>query len=124
MPPQRDDQGKPLAHDLPGGVDPLGNPLPGDQLRSFRGFFGNVAFDYHGSALAVGGGAANVQETLSDLLTPSTSLLRQNIEYHAVFTQRIYAVVLSAEYMHWQSKWYLDEKQSLNFIGAGATFIW
>jgi len=109
VPFQQEDQGKPLAHDLPGGVDPLGNPLPGDQLRSFRGFFGNVAFDYHGTALAVGGGAANVQETLSDLLTPSTSLLRQNVEYHAVLTQRIYAVTLSAEYMHWQSTWYRGE---------------
>lgn len=29
---QQEDQGKPLAHDLPGGMDAAGNPLPGDQL--------------------------------------------------------------------------------------------
>jgi hypothetical protein len=124
VPFQQEDQGKPLAHDLPGGVDPAGNPLPGDQLRNFRGFFGNLAFDFHGTALAVGGGAANVQETLSDLLTPSTSLLRQNIEYHAVLTQRIYAVTLSAEYMHWRSSWYRGEAQDIDFIGAGSAFVW
>jgi predicted porin len=124
VPFQQEDQGKPLAHDLPGGVDPAGNPLPGDQLRNFRGFFGNAAFDFRGSALAVGGGAANVQETLSDLLTPSTSLLRQNVEFHAVFTQRIYAVVLSAEYMHWRSTWYRGEVQTIDFVGAGSTFVW
>jgi hypothetical protein len=121
---QQEDQGKPLAHDLPGGMDAAGNPLPGDQLRNFRGFFGNVAFDYRGTALAVGGGAANVQETLSDALTPSTSLLRQNTEVHAVLTHRIYAIVLSAEYMRWHSDWYRGEKQDLTFAGVGSVFVW
>jgi hypothetical protein len=115
---QQDDQAKPLAHDLPGGN------FPGDELRSFRGFFGNVVLDYQGSALAVGGGGAFVQETVSDAAAISTSLLRQNVEYHAVFTQRIHSIVLSAEVMHWHSLWYLGETQSLNFIGAGSTFIW
>ena len=115
---QQDDQARPLAQDLPSGT------FPGDQLRSFRGFFGNVVYDYHGTALAVGGGGAFVQETLSDAATPSTSLLRQNVEYHAVFTQRIHSVVLSAEFMHWKSEWYLGEKQTLNFVGAGSTFVW
>jgi hypothetical protein len=115
---QQDDQAKPLAHDLPGGN------FPGDELRSFRGFFGNVVFDYHGTALAVGAGSAFVQETISDAAAISTSLLRQNVEYHAVFTQRVHSIVLSAEFMHWVSRWYLGESQSLNFIGAGATFVW
>jgi hypothetical protein len=115
---QQDDQAKPLAHDLPGGV------TPGDELRKFRGFFGNVAYGYHGTGLAVGAGGAFVQETLGDATTPNTSLIRQNIEYHAVFTQRIHSIVLSAEFMHWRSEWYLGETQSLNFIGAGATFLW
>jgi hypothetical protein len=115
---QQDDQAKPLAHDLPGGN------FPGDELRSFRGYFGNVVGDYHGTALAVGAGGTFVRETISDAAAISTSLLRQNVEYHAVFTQRIQSVVLSAEFMHWESKWYLGETQSLNFIGAGSTFIW
>jgi hypothetical protein len=115
---QQDDQGKPLAHDLPGGN------FPGDDLRSFRGFFGNVVYDYHGTALAVGAGAAFVQETASDAAAVSTSLLKQNMEYHAVFTQRIHSIVLSAEFMHWKSDWYQGETQSLNFVGSGATFVW
>src|SRR5260370_26615072 len=50
-PLQQDDQAKPLAHDLPGGG------FPGDELRSFRGFFGNAVYDYRGTALAAGGRA-------------------------------------------------------------------
>jgi hypothetical protein len=115
---QQDDQAKPLAHDLPGGN------LPGDELRGFRGFFGNAVYDFHGTALAVGGGAVSVQETVSDAAAVSTSLLRQNSEFHAVLTQRIHSVVLSAEFMHWISKWYLGESQTLDFIGGGATFVW
>jgi hypothetical protein len=122
---QQDDPGRPLAHDLPGGTNPTtGQPLAGDQLRSFRGLFANAVYDYHGTALAVGGGNASVQETLSDGYTASTSLLRQNLEYHAVLTRRIYAVVLSAEFMHWKSEWYRGETQIVNFIGAGSTFVW
>jgi hypothetical protein len=115
---QQDDQAKPLAHDLPGGN------YPGDELRSFRGFFGNLVYDYHGTALAVGAGAAFVQETVADAAAVSTSLLRQNVEYHAVFTQRFHSLVLSAEFMHWKSDWYLGESQTLNFVGSGAAFVW
>ncbi len=115
---QQDDQAKPLAHDLPGGE------FPGDELRKFRGVFGNVSHTYRGTTVALGAGAAFVQETLSDATTVSTSLLRMNREWHGVFSQRIHSVILSAEFMHWRSEWYLGETQSLNFIGAGATFVW
>jgi hypothetical protein len=115
---QQDDQAKPLAHDLPGGI------FPGDELRGFRGFFGNLVYGYRGVALAVGGGGAFVQETVSDAAAISTSLLKQNIEYHAVLTYQLKSVIFSAEYMHWKSTWYLGESQSLDFIGAGSTFVW
>jgi hypothetical protein len=115
---QQDDPAKPLAHDLPGGE------FPGDELRFFRGFFGNVVFGYRGTALAAGGGGAFVRETVSDAAAISTSLLRQNTEYHVVLTQRIHSVVLSAEFMHWKSEWYLGETQVMNFIGAGSVFVW
>jgi hypothetical protein len=115
---QQDDQAKPLAHDLPGGA------FPGDELRSFRGFFGNLVYGYRAFALAVGGGGAFVQETVSDAAAISTSLLRQNTEYHAVLTARVHSVIFSAEYMHWDSEWYLGEHQALHFIGAGTTFEW
>jgi hypothetical protein len=117
-PLQQDDQAKPLAHDLPGGG------FPGDELRSFRGFFGNAVYDYHGTALAAGAGVVFVQETDADAAGKNTSLLRQNAEFHVVFTQRIHSVILSAEYMHWISDWYLGENQILNFMGGGATFVW
>ncbi|HEV3193116.1 MAG TPA: hypothetical protein VGY54_21560, partial [Polyangiaceae bacterium] len=117
-PLQQDDQAKPLAHDLPGGG------FPGDELRSFRGFFGNAVYDYHGTALAAGAGIVFVQETDADAEGKNTSLLRQNAEFHVVFTQRIHSVILSAEYMHWISDWYLGENQVLNFTGGGATFVW
>jgi hypothetical protein len=123
-PLQQDDQGKPLAHDLPGGTDANGNPLPGDQLRMFRGYFGNLGYSYRGTGLVAGGGATFVQETVSDATTVSTSLLKQNVEYHVVFTQRIHSVVLSAEYMHWRSDWWRGESQTLNFVGAGSTMVW
>jgi hypothetical protein len=115
---QQDDQAKPLAHDLPGGA------YPGDELRGFRGFFGNLVYGYHGVALAVGGGGAFVQETISDAAAISTSLLQQNVEYHAVLTAQLHSVIFSAEYMHWKSTWYLGEEQALNFVGAGTTFVW
>ena len=115
---QQDDQAKPLAHDLPGGM------YPGDELRGFRGFFGNLVYGYRGVALAVGGGGAFVQETISDAAAISTSLLQQNIEYHAVLTYQLKSVIFSAEYMHWKSTWYLGETQALDFIGAGSTFVW
>jgi hypothetical protein len=115
---QQDDAARPLAHDLPGG------DFPGDELRSFRGFFGNIVHSYRGTAVALGGGGAFVQQTPSDAAAISSSLLKQNLEYHAVFTQRIHSVVLSAEFMHWKSEWYGGETQSLNFIGGGAVFVW
>ncbi len=115
---QQDDQARPLAHDMPGGG------FPGDELRNFRGFFGNVGYEYRGFGLVVGGGGVFVQETVSDAATVSTSVLSQNTEYHAVFTARYRSVVFSAEYMHWESKWYRGESQTLDFAGLGATFEW
>jgi hypothetical protein len=115
---QQDDPAKPLAHDLPGGG------FPGDELRSSRGVFGNLGYEYGGVGLVVGGGGAFVQNTLSDAAGVSTSLIRQNIEFHAVATARLRSVVFSAEFMHWKSEWYLGEQQTLDFIGAGCVFEW
>lgn len=123
---QQDDPGKPLAHDLPGGTFPgTTDPLPGDQLRMFRGVFGNLVYDFSfGTGIAVGGGNVSVQETLSDALTPSTSVLRQNTEFHVVITHRVRSLVFSAEFMHWTSEWYRGEIQTMDFVGAGSTFLW
>jgi hypothetical protein len=95
------------------------------ETRRFLGFFGNVAYDYHGSAVAVGGGSVFVRATASDI-DPAVaySVLTQNTEGHVVFSQRIDTVVLTAEYMRWMSKWYWGETQNLNFMGVGANYFW
>jgi hypothetical protein len=119
VPLQQDNQANPLAHDKPGGG------FPGHELRSFRGFFANLLYDYRGSALTVGGGAVFIQQTEADAAPDARlSLIRQNIEGHVVFTQRIHSVILTAEYMHFISEWYGGEKQKLSFFGAGANFVW
>jgi len=115
---QQDDSSNPLAQDLSGGG------FPGDELRGSRGFFGNLGYEYKGFGAVVGGGGAFVQETVADAAAVGTSLIRQNVEFHAVLTARLRSVVFSAEYMHWKSDWYLGEKQTLHFMGAGATFEW
>jgi hypothetical protein len=80
--------------------------------------------DQFETALAAGAGDVFVEETDADAAGRNTSLLRQNAEFHVVFTQRIHSIVLSAEFMHWTSDWYLGESQTLNFVGSGATFEW
>jgi hypothetical protein len=110
---QQDDQANPLAQDSAG------------VLRRFLGYFGNAQYDYHGTALTVGAGATFVQETSADAAPMSNiSLVKQNVEYHAVLTQRFHSLIFDAEYMHWKSDWYLGESQTLNFLSAGANFIW
>jgi Gram-negative porin len=102
----------------PSAVDQLGNP------RLFRGFFGNASYDFHGTALTVGGGALYVQPTTDDETETAFSILKQNQEFHAVLTHKIDTVVLVAEYMRWQSQWHYGEVQNFNFMGVGANYFW
>jgi hypothetical protein len=111
------------------GANPLGYDVTHGtyELRQFRGFFGNVAFDYHGTALAVGGGTTFVRPTADDAdetKMTTSSVLKQQTEYHVVFTQKFDALVFTAEYMHWKSQWHWGEVQNLNFAGVGANFVW
>ena len=116
---QQDNQANPLAHDKPGGG------FPGEELRDFRGFFGNIGYGYRGTGIAVGGGAVNVAETDADAAADShISLIRQNMEFHVVLSQRVGSLIFTAEAMHWKSEWFAGEEQSLNFFGAGANFVW
>jgi hypothetical protein len=93
-------------------------------LRDFRGYYGNVAYDYHGTALALGGGGVFVKATDYDKTQMGYDLLSQSVEGHAVFTQTFDSIVLEAEYMHWQSKYLQGEKQDLNFGGVGINYFW
>jgi Gram-negative porin len=115
---EAEDAANPLGYDVTHGTY---------ELRQFRGFFGNVAFDYHGTALAVGGGTTFVRPTADDAdetKMTTSSVLKQQTEYHVVFTQKFDALVFTAEYMHWKSQWHWGEVQNLNFAGVGANFVW
>jgi len=115
------------------GTNDTSNPLTfggtNKELRIFRGFYGNVAFNFHGSALAAGGGILYVRPVISapgkdDDDPKSNSVLSQQAEAHLVFTQQIDAVVLTAEYMRWSEQWHFGETRDLNFGGVGANFTW
>ena len=121
--------GSAIGTHVPFEVEDPTYPLSYDEQtgegRLFRGFFGNVAYDYRGTALAVGAGTVFVRPTATDKgATVAYSVLTQNEEWHAVLTHKIDTVVFSAEYMHWTSKWYFGEKQNLNFGGVGVNYFW
>jgi hypothetical protein len=97
---------------------------PDHTLRDFLGVYGNLAYDYKGTALAVGGGGVFVKETDFDKMQTGYDLLTQSVEAHVVFTQKFDSFVLEAEYMRWQSKWQQGDKQDLNFGGVGANYFW
>jgi hypothetical protein len=105
-----------------GNTDPTMGPV--HQLRDFRGYYGNIAYDYHGTALAVGGGGVFVKTTPFDATTTAYNVLTQSIEGHAVFTQAFDTIVLEAEYMFWQSKWIQGQGQNVNFGGVGLNYYW
>jgi hypothetical protein len=105
------------------------NPLAFDaqgELRQFRGFFGNIVYAFaNGSAIAAGGGATFVRSTAADVgMGSGISVLARQSEFHVVLTHRIDALVLTAEYMRWMTKWYFGEKQNENFMGVGANYFW
>jgi Gram-negative porin len=104
------------------------NPISNDsslELRHFRGFYGNAQFEIADNSITAGGGILYVQPTALD--TPATApsdVLKSQFEYHVVYSHKFDAIVLNAEYMHWESKWHFDEVQKLNFFGAGINYLW
>jgi hypothetical protein len=110
-------------------ADDAANPLAFDSqgdLRQFRGFFGNATYVFAGgTAVAAGGGTTFVRSTEADVAMGSgISVLDQQSEFHVVVTHRIDALVFTAEYMRWMTKWYFGEKQNENFMGVGANYFW
>jgi hypothetical protein len=93
-------------------------------LRDFRGYYGNLAYDYHGTAIAFGGGGTFLKATEFDKMQMGYDLLSQSLEGHVVFTQRFDSIVLEAEYMRWSSHYLLGETQNLNFMGVGINYFW
>jgi hypothetical protein len=95
-------------------------------LRLFRGYFGNIAYDYHGSRLAAGTGISYVQPTTQDESAGGggIDILDHAAEWHVVFTQKIDAIVLDAEYARWTTRWHSDTVEVMNLMAVGANFNW
>ncbi len=105
------------------------NPIFSDQtleLRRFRGYYGNLQGEFMNNTLTVGGGILYVQPTAIDVgigTAPNDVLDHQN-EFHVTYQHKWDAIVVNAEFMHWETNWHFGEKQKLNFMGAGLNYIW
>ena len=99
-------------------VDPTG------ALRGFLGFMAHANYRMGDNEFGVGFGQSRVNETADDKATPLRSLIKSNLEIHLVAYHHIGPLVLGAEFMHWISEWHRGEKQSLNFMGVGANYLW
>lgn len=110
------------------GIDSA-NPLAYNNtnfdLRTSRGFFGNLGYTLFGYTLAGGGGAAFVRPSSADVAANSpVSVLHSSTEFHVTFSKQIDALALEAEFMKWKNTWHFGEKQDLIFTGVGANFAW
>ena len=105
------------------------NPIFSDQtleLRHFRGYYGNLQGEFMNNFLTVGGGILYVQPTPLDvgIGTAPSDVLDHQSEFHVTYQYKWDAVVLNAEFMHWQTVWHFGETQKLNFMGAGINYVW
>jgi predicted porin len=105
------------------------NPISNDgtlELRHFRGFYGNAQFEFMDNSITAGGGILYVQPTALDAQDRAApaDVLKTQFEYHVTYHHKFDAIVLNAEYMHWESKWHFGEVQKLNFFGAGINYLW
>jgi predicted porin len=131
-------QGEGIGERIPMEANDPANPLSYDgslTLRLFRGFFGNVQYDFHGTALTVGGGKLLVRPTdLDNSNPPPNFVLADQSEYHATLSHKIDAIVLNAEFMRWHTNWHKDpnlaadarnpNQQTVNFMGVGINYLW
>lgn len=115
---------------LPDSANPLAYDAEGN-ARGFFGWFGNLSYDFvnlvggDGTVLAGGAGASYVRSTAADILPNSgRSVISSSSDFHVTLTQHIDAISLIAEFTHWESVWYRNERQSVNFMGGGANFKW
>jgi hypothetical protein len=107
---------------------PTGDSLSFDstgELRLFRGYYGNIAYDYHGTRLAAGTGIVYVRPTAQDTsMAPADDPLDHAGEWHVVFTQQVDALMLTAEFSRWTSRWHSEAHEVVNFASVGTTFEW
>jgi predicted porin len=104
------------------------NPIFQDatlELRQFRGYYGNIQAEFMNNFLTAGGGILYVKPTAYD----NTSMAQADVldhqnEFHVTYQHKWDAIVINAEFTHWQSVWHFGAKQKLNFMGAGINYIW
>ncbi|MDB4982135.1 MAG: hypothetical protein JWM82_2887 [Myxococcales bacterium] len=110
------------------------NPLSLDttnELRNFRGFYGNAQYELANNSLTVGGGELFVQPTAADDIAAHNLVLLDQFEYHVTYHYKWDAIVFNLEYMHWHTDWHADPampdvaalKQDLNFMGGGINYL-
>jgi len=104
------------------------NPIFQDaslELRKFRGYYGNIQGEFMNNFLTAGGGVLYVKPTALDVspLTQADVLDHQS-EFHVTYQHKWDAIVLNAEFMHWQTVWHFGAKQKLNFMGVGLNYVW
>jgi predicted porin len=104
------------------------NPIFQDaslELRKFRGYYGNIQGEFMNNFLTAGGGILYVQPTALDVspLTQADVLDHQS-EFHVTYQHKWDAIVINAEFTHWQTVWHFGANQKLNFMGAGINYIW
>jgi hypothetical protein len=109
----------------PGANDSEASDSSGE-LRLFRGYYGNIAYDYHGSRLAAGTGISYIRPTTQDSSAGGggIDILDHAAEWHVVFTQKIDAIVLDAEFARWTTRWHDEAAATRNFVAVGANFNW
>jgi hypothetical protein len=116
------------------------------ELRNFTGVYGQGALVLGKTHLAVGGGAASVDQLPSDRANFGLSVIQRQIGISAAVYYHVSdSVVLGLDYFRFMARWYgapnsfVDpttsaatlgvgvlppEKQDLNFLNAGVTYHW
>jgi predicted porin len=105
------------------------NPIFSDQtleLRHFRGYYANLQGELMNNFLTVGGGILYVRPTAFDSAVGQApnDVLDHQSEFHVTYQHKWDAIVVNAEFMHWETKWHFGEEQKLNFMGAGINYVW
>ena len=96
------------------------------ELRLFRGYYGNIAYDYHGTRLAAGTGISYVRPTAQDDMPGGggIDILDHAGEWHVVLTQKYDAIIFDVEYARWTTRWHDTSSEKMNFMAVGANFNW
>ncbi len=116
------------------------------ELRSFSGFYGQLAGVFGKAHVALGAGVSAVDQLQSDRANPGLSLIKQQTGVSAAVYYHVSdSIVIGADYFRFMATWYgapktvqdpntmtsvltaevlPAEAQNLNFVNAGVTYHW